>query len=145
MRIKALLSILMTTILSSFGSSAYSQIDLLEQTILGEWQTADSGTFNYQYFVFKKDGELELRYVQTRRDGKPITPTHNKSTAVYIFGTSACKVGEKVGELYIAKDSERCCFETNTIGKTLILDQIKPDLGSWRGLCESKTLRRTGK
>lgn len=116
----------------------------LEASLLGEWQTLGSGTFLYQYYIFRKNGELELKSIQTKRnDGKQIPPITHKWEGAYIYGQNACKLGDQSGELYIAKESERCCFHVNMIGRTLVLDQMKTDLGSWRGLCESKTLRKS--
>jgi len=115
-----------------------------DASLLGEWQTLGSGTFLYQYYIFKKNGELELKSIQTKRnDGKQIPPITHKWEGAYIYGQNACKLGDQSGELYIAKESERCCFRVNMIGRTLVLDQMKTDMGSWRGLCESKTLRRS--
>lgn len=123
-----------------------AQERLSESSLLGEWQTIGSGSILYQYYIFKSNGELELKSIQTKRnDGKSIPPITHKWEGAYVYGQNACKVGDQTGELYVAKEAERCCFHVNTIGKTLVLDQIKPDLGSWRGLCESKTMRRTVK
>ena len=124
---------------------AYSQVNLLAATILGEWQTSEGDSFNYHYYLFKDDGELEMRSIQTKQTSKSPGSKNDVATAVYVYGQKACKFGEISGELYIAKDSERCCFKVNTVGNTLVLDQIKRDPDTWRGICDNKTLRRTRK
>lgn len=120
-----------------------AQDALNEQALLGSWQV--SGDQFQQVLTFKGNNELVMASIQSKRDGKPIVPITHLSDAAYKFGNAACNVGQESGNLFIARQSERCCFKAYKIGSTLVFDEVQTGTLTLLTLCRSKTLRKAPK
>ena len=129
----------------AMSSHVLAQDAATEQKLLGSWLV--SGSPFQETLTFKGSNELLITTVQTKRVGKPIEPITHTSEAVYKFGAAACTVGQESGNLFLARQSDRCCFKIYQIGLTFVFDQIRSgsalSLGS--DICQSKTLRRAAK
>ncbi len=120
-----------------------AQDAITDQVLLGSWQI--SGSQSQEVLSFKGNNELVISSIQSKRDGKPIMPITYLSDAAYRFGNGACTVGQEAGNLFIARQSERCCFKTYQIGPTLVFDEIQTGTPTLLTLCKSKTLRKVPK
>lgn len=130
------------------GSEAMAQNEITEQKLLGSWLVVSHSLLQETLtLTFKDENELLISTVQSKRNGKPITPITNTSNAAYKFGSGACSVEQEIGNLFLAKGSTRCCFNIYQIGPTLVFDEVR--VGSQYlppgSMCEGKTLRKVSR
>lgn len=139
--IPALVSIPIAFALAVTTSNAQEPIS--ETAMRGPW--AVSGSAVRETWTFSSQGDLLHSYTMTKKDGKEVPPTRRDSEGAYKFAAHACSVGNEKGNLWIAKESYRCCFNGYFMGKTLVLDAIQGATPTFpRSLCASKTLKREG-
>ncbi len=133
-------AILVSCILSTaFASHAQLQ-PLTEATLTGTWQV--SGSKSNEALTFSGKNDFVYSYVQKKKDGKDIPPTTQKSDGAYRLIAGACSAGQAQGNLWMVKESNRCCFSAYTMGTTLVLDEVRGSSIYTMPLCESKTLKR---
>jgi hypothetical protein len=119
-------------------SVAHAQESLTEPQLLGAWQVM--GSKFEETYIFKGNHELQVSSVQTKKDGKPITPITYIREGAYTFGSGACSLGQTQGNLFMAQQSMRCCYKIYKMGATLVFDNISPSPSTFLS-CENKTLR----
>ena len=130
---------------SALASHVAAQDAITEAKLLGSWLVV--GSRFQETLTFKGNNELAISTVQTKRDGKPIAPIAHTSDAAYKFGPSACNVGQETGNLFLAKQTDRCCFKVYQIGPTLVFDEVRASstMTFPYSICEGKTLRNAPK
>lgn len=121
------------------GPCAFAQEAVTDQTLKGTW-LVDNSKFQ-ESFSFSANNEFVYSYVTSKKDGKDIPPTVKKLQGAYTLSQSACSANQKQGNLWIVKDSDRCCFKAYAIGKALVLDDLNPSSLGGFGVCSNKTLR----
>ena len=124
---------------TAFASHAQLQ-PLTEAALTGTWQV--SGSKFKETLTFSGKNDFVYSYVQRKKDGKDIPPTAQKSEGAYKLTTGACSAGQAQGNLWMVKESNRCCFSAYTMGTTLVLDEVRGSSVFTMPLCESKTLKR---
>lgn len=125
-------------LLAAAGSNAQEAIS--EAALRGTWLV--SGSSIKESLTFLPDGEFTTTHTQTKKDGKAIPPLVRTGEGAYKLAPSACSMGQKTGNLWLVKESQRCCFVAYTIGKMLVLDEIQGSSSFPFSLCQSKTLKR---
>ncbi len=125
-------------LVAAAGSNAQEAIN--EAALRGTWLV--SGSSIKESLTFLPDGELTTTHTQTKKDGKEIPPLVRTGEGAYKLAPSICSVGQKTGNLWLVKESQRCCFVAYTIGKTLVLDEVQRNNSFPLSLCQSKTLKR---
>ncbi len=130
---------------SALASHVAAQDAIAEAKLLGSWVVV--GSPFQETLTFKGNNELAISTIQTKRDGKPIAPITHTSDAAYKFGSGECKVGQEAGNLFLAKQSDRCCFKIYHIGPTLVFDEVRASskIPFPHSMCEGKTLRKVPK
>lgn len=124
---------------ASFWTTTPTAQELVTEPMLkGTWFITSSPI--REAMTFAGDKEFVQSYVQSRKDGKEIPPVQKRSGGAYDLRPGACSVGQALGNLWVVKDSQRCCYNAYAMGKTLVLDEVKGT--SVFGGCTSKTLRR---
>jgi len=127
--------------LAAIGARA--QEPITQAGLRGTW--AVSGSKFEETLEFAGDGELQVATISRFKDGKPSSPIARRSQGAYSLGTNACRLGQEEGNLYIAKERDRCCFLAYMMGRTLVLDRIAAGNAIFiPSLCESKTMTRVG-
>lgn len=124
---------------TSFACHAQIQ-PLTEATLTGTWLV--SGSKTKETLTFSGKNDFVYSFVRRKNDGKDIPPTAQKSKGAYKLTAGACSAGQAQGNLWMVKESNRCCFSAYTMGTTLVLDELRGSSVFTMPLCESKTLKR---
>lgn len=111
-----------------------------DASLRGTWMVGGS-KFD-ESFTFAADGEFYYAYTQRKKDGKDIPPTTVRSEGAYKAAAGACSVGSAQGNVWVVRNSDRCCFNAYMMSKTLVLDEVKGGGLVGNLLCQSKTLKR---
>ena len=107
-------------------------------SIVGTWNIL--GTKNPGRFNFGTDESFQHVTIFAPKPGASTPATGNyEVSGAYKFKPAICSTKGEAGNLWIAAQSERCCFLAYQIGETLVLDVV--GTSSIFGVCTNKTLR----
>lgn len=137
------LRVLLPSLLASavYTPFAQPQEAISDAALRGTWFVG--GSEFREAFTFSGEGEFVHSYIVTKKGAKDIPTVEKEFEGAYKLASPACSVGAAKGNLWIVKDSDRCCFNAYLIGKTLVLDEIRGPVVLPPGdLCNSKTLKR---
>ncbi len=133
-------AILILCVLATAFASHAQHPPLTEANLTGTWQV--NGSKIKEMLTFSGKNDFVYSYVQRKKDGKDIPLTAQKSEGAYKLTAGACSAGQEQGNLWMVKESNRCCFSAYTMGTTLVLDEVRGSSSFTMPLCESKTLKR---
>ena len=122
-----------------WAAGAASQEAATDVTLIGVWPI--SGSAAKEVLTFAANGEFTISYTITKKDGKEIPPRTNVSDGAYKLAVGACTIGAERGNLWMVKESDRCCFNAYLMGRTLVLDEVRGNSLFTPHLCRSKTLK----
>ncbi len=111
-----------------------------DASLRGTWMVG--GSRLDESFTFAPDGEFYYAYTQRKKDGKDIPPITVRSEGAYKVAAGACSAGSEKGNIWVVRNSDRCCFNAYVMSKTLVLDEVKGGGLASNLLCQSKTLKR---
>lgn len=117
-----------------------AQEPLSETTLRGTWFV--SGSAIKESVNFLPGNEFTTAHTQTMKDGKKIPPFVRTGEGAYKIAAGACSVGQEMGNLWMVKETQRCCFVAYRMGNMLVLDEIQGKNSFPLSLCSSKTLKR---
>jgi hypothetical protein len=120
----------------------FGQQPVTDASLRGTWNV--SGSKYSEVFSFLPNNGFTYGYVEKEKRGVSIPSLERVEDGAYSFKPDMCSGGDRKGNLWIAKQSDRCCFNAYFLGKTLVLDRIAeaPPAIGLRSLCTSKTLQR---
>lgn len=110
--------------------------DVGENTLSGEWKVA--GKESDARIIFYKGGDFAHTW---KAKGSPVV---SRRSGAYATASDVCSSGSNKGNLWVAVESDRCCFRAYFLGTALILDHVGNEIlfPEGLGLCQSKTLAR---
>ena len=116
--------------------------ELVSDIVLkGDWSI--SGSKSQETIKFVGQSDFMYTYVLPKKDVRDKSTMKRESEGAYKLAVGACSAGSEKGNLWIVRQSDRCCFSAYMMGKTLVLDAISgPIVPRHDGLCSSKTLKR---